>query len=57
MSSKGQGERRQAGGGLNFTQEFNADIHGLFNLPEGNTPAEILVTVGSYAWENETRSY
>lgn len=47
----------QAGGGLNFTLVFNADTHGLLNLPEGNTPAEILVKVGSSAWENEKRSY
>ena len=33
------------GGGLNFTQVSNATTYGLLNVPEGNAPAEIQVTV------------
>jgi len=33
------------GGGLNFTEVFTSTTYGLLNLPEGNAPAEIHVTV------------
>jgi len=33
------------GGGLNFTEVYRSTTYGLLNLPEGNAPAEIHVSV------------
>ena len=35
------------GGGLSFSEVYKSTTYGLLNLPEGNAPAEIHVTVSS----------